>query len=132
MLSEQEIFDRVAAHLLTQGVQAKNSQEDYLYRTNDGLKCAVGCLIDDDAYDPALEGLGVTSDSDALDHALRESNIDTDNPRVCHLLTDLQRLHDNHPSEPDDPLPEWRAGLTTVASDNGLSTAVLDAFPAGD
>lgn len=61
--TEQEVFDQIAKHLLT---QMKKSQEIYskeydgpepncLYRSPDGLKCAAGCLIGDDEYFPEFE-----------------------------------------------------------------------------
>lgn len=37
---------------------AKTKSGTCLYRTDDGRKCALGCLIPDDLYDPAFEGEG--------------------------------------------------------------------------
>lgn len=57
-LSAQEIFDRTAKHLLAQGQRAK-APCDYgsssVYRTEDGLKCAIGCHIPDDLYEPWID-----------------------------------------------------------------------------
>ncbi len=44
-MTKQEIFDKVATHLLTQNEKALNSVGGCVYRTDKGLKCAVGCLI---------------------------------------------------------------------------------------
>ena len=48
-MTAQEIFNIVALHLFKQ--QAGSFDEEYshcLYRNEDGLKCAIGCLIPDD------------------------------------------------------------------------------------
>lgn len=50
----QEVFDQVATHLLTQNRKSIGSME-CLYRSEIG-KCAAGCLISDDEYDPKFEG----------------------------------------------------------------------------
>jgi hypothetical protein len=51
----QEIFDTVATHLFTQGRRAINDIDRCLYKTDSGLKCAVGCLIPDDMYSSKME-----------------------------------------------------------------------------
>lgn len=53
-LTAQSIFDTVAWHLIKQGrpAWAKNGSGGCMYRTPDGLKCAIGCLIADDEYRP--------------------------------------------------------------------------------
>ena len=56
-LTEQELFDKVANHLLTQNKKSYNSAENACaYRSPDGLKCAAGCLIEDNEYTDGLEG----------------------------------------------------------------------------
>lgn len=61
MRTYQETFDRVITHLKTQGRQAMlNAPEIALkgscaYRAPGGLRCAIGCLIPDDLYDPRIE-----------------------------------------------------------------------------
>lgn len=50
----QEVFDQVAKHLLTQmrkSFRSFKGAEYCVYRGDDGLKCAAGCLIADDEYD---------------------------------------------------------------------------------
>lgn len=46
----QEVFTTVSKHLLAQGVACRNEDDDCMYRNEEGLKCAVGCLISDEAY----------------------------------------------------------------------------------
>lgn len=61
MMTNQEIFDTVAVHLLTQNKRATkaNCSTTCQYRTSEGLKCAVGCLIPDEKYTPEMEPYGV-------------------------------------------------------------------------
>lgn len=57
--TEQEVFDQVAKHLLTQGVTSRkrvvNSEGGTSmpcqYRGDNGLQCAAGCLISDEEYE---------------------------------------------------------------------------------
>lgn len=48
--TEQEVFDQVAVHLITQGVRAVNELGLCVYLTADGKKCAAGCLISTEEY----------------------------------------------------------------------------------
>jgi hypothetical protein len=68
----------------------------------------------------------VSKTDDGLVDALLTSIVDVDNPRILRLLIDLQQLHDRSAAE------HWPGGLARLAEQYGLSTAVLDAFPAGD
>lgn len=53
--TEQEVFDQVANHLLTQNKKFENFDGICMYRGLNGLKCAAGCLIGDDEYNPEFE-----------------------------------------------------------------------------
>lgn len=61
-MNMQEAFDKIATHLATQGkrsVKRKKFEDEVelcLYRSPDGLSCAVGCLIPDELYKEKLEG----------------------------------------------------------------------------
>ena len=51
---EQELFNRVKTHLLNQGERADSDVQnagiyECVYHAPSGLKCAVGCLITDEA-----------------------------------------------------------------------------------
>lgn len=121
MLSKQEIFDKVAAHLLTQGAKAADT-EGCLYRApqDDGrvLKCAAGCLLPDGLYSPEMEFKGVSHELIAA--ALLP--IVGDKPRL-RFLGQLQDIHDWI------SVAEWPASLADVAEENGLNASVLDQFP---
>lgn len=53
--TEQEVFDYVVHHLLTQNQKSILRSNDCRYRGENNLKCAAGCLIDDDEYKPEFE-----------------------------------------------------------------------------
>lgn len=113
------IFRRVREHLLAQGRRAV-SPTGYgcRYRVLDGdtvLRCAVGCLIPEEAYDPAVEGVGVLTlrpvstaagprwDADSLPcksarlgQVLDAAGIPA-TPEVQELLDLLQKVHDVSP-----------------------------------
>lgn len=82
----QEIFDYVVAHLAKQGERAYNKKTGACaYRTPDGKKCSVGCLLTDDLYAQVIEGNAV--DELRFFHRIPE--------RTQGLLKDLQNGHDS-------------------------------------
>lgn len=56
--NRQRAFDKVTKHLLKQGNKAMQG-DGCAYRTDEGLTCAIGCLIPKRAYSPLIEGNGV-------------------------------------------------------------------------
>ena len=115
-MTNQEVFDKVATHLLTQNRKSINEEETgnaCKYRGPNGLKCAAGILIPDDVYDSCMENV-------VIDTILREI------PELAHLLPfssllfDLQQIHDWK------DVPNWKAELQELAVSYKLSTAVLD------
>lgn len=104
-MTRQEIFDRVVRHLLSQ--KQKAAIDDVYgntrcrYRTPDGLRCAVGCLIPDDAYDPSIEGFAVgdllTSEVPTLctlRRSLEAGGVPCHDSGAVALLRELQTIHD--------------------------------------
>jgi hypothetical protein len=72
-MTDREIFDKVRAHLLNQGVRAMVN-DACRYRTPQGMACAVGCLIPEEFYDPMIEtgvlpycAHGLWNDSETVD-----------------------------------------------------------------
>jgi hypothetical protein len=119
MPTQQETFDRVAAHLLAQGRTAEmvdplDGETLCAYRTPDGLKCAAGCLIPDELYTPDMERQSIHSDGRA-GAVLERLGYNLD------LVLSLQAVHDQ--GVPDN----WPKRLRAVAARYKLSTAVLDA-----
>jgi hypothetical protein len=86
-LGSLEIIDRVTSHLLAQKERSARV-ESCKYRF-EGLKCAVGCLIDDEHYSEKLEGRGA-SHYDVL-QAVEASIGEKPDPD---LLDVLQAIHD--------------------------------------
>lgn len=94
-MTHQEIFDRVATHLLGQRQKATIPDESTgrrlprcVYRTVDGRTCAIGCLIPESLYNPDLEG---RYPEQLPIEVRRAMGIEAAEPA---LLRDLQKVHD--------------------------------------
>ena len=108
--TEQELFNRVKTHLLNQGAKAvtevvSDGINMCQYHAESGLKCAVGCLIDDNAYDFSMEGEDINDD--LVYNALRKSGIDMGG-KTLSILSALQHIHDSY--EPS----EWSESIDRV------------------
>lgn len=84
-MNKQQVFDTVVAHLRKQGKQAVNNDSKCVLRAPDGSKCAVGCLIPDNQYDPSFESHPLEAVV-VLVPRLRKMSVA--------LLCDLQDAHD--------------------------------------
>ncbi len=94
MATKQEMFNMVVTHLRAQGRRAQIANGLCRYRTDTGLKCAIGCLIPDELYSPWLEN---SLTSDLLSRpGLRELLTPSDAPGLDagDFLAGLQRAHD--------------------------------------
>jgi hypothetical protein len=116
-LTSQEIFEIVCVHLLTQN---QKSQETPLggrckYRGYGNKKCAIGILISDNLYDPAMEFQSVSYVGSMFPETKFSDHIP--------LLEDLQLMHDT--LEPY----QWKNELYLIASENKLSPIILNHFP---
>lgn len=113
-ITKQQIFDKVAAHLLQQNAQSVSGAQ-CMYRSPNGLMCAVGCLIDNEHYNPEFESLACTA-MPVID-ALRKSNIISDKdfkdriePKsTINMLRTIQNMHDSN-----DPI-HWPNRLEAIA-----------------
>lgn len=113
--SNQQVFDLVVTHLLTQGRRAEDVAGGCMYRAPEGMKCAVGFLLPDSEYRPEMEGEAAGSGS-YITPVLQRIGVDLD------LATSLQIVHDKqHPSD-------WVARLRIVADHYRLSADVVDTF----
>lgn len=108
-MNNQEVFNKVYRHLIAQNCKAK-SYHRCAYRSKNGTKCAVGCLILDPYYDPIFEGQAPLSP--LLTNALEKSGVTA---KSMDLLYELQRIHDNRPVE------QWPRALAQVAEKFGLA-----------
>lgn len=119
-MNAQEVFTKVATHLLTQGKKSEATMPDKhsecMYRGDGGASCAVGCLISDEAYDSKLESS--TEDNYCVRVALRQSGVDDEVFELVNdgytLLKSLQLCHDKF--EPST----WRFRLYVLARNFGL------------
>ena len=116
-MTNQQIFDKVAVHLLTQNLKSRETPwgGDCLYRDDRGHKCAVGVLIPNDVYTKDMEGMPV-------DQIAVRYQLGFDSTNIA-LLGDLQFMHDD--KEPH----EWKAEMKIIAEENGVDGSILDRFP---
>ena len=119
-MNQQEIFDKVATHLIAQGKQSLmiSNDEACAYRGTNGNMCAAGCLIPDDEYSPEFEGM-------PWDCIAQEVPSFANAPfEVHHLISSLQTVHDCEAFwEDTETLKE---ALYDVANRYGLSVDVLN------
>ena len=115
---DQDVFDKVSVHLLSQNCKAEIGW-NCAYRGENGTSCAVGCLFPDEDYDEAMEGTTIghifckqmDDDDRALQKALENNGIDESNKP---LLKTLQWVHDDN--EPE----AWAKLLEEVRNDFSL------------
>ena len=102
--TEQECFDRVAEHLLTQNCRSVDQEDGCVYRGVQGRKCAAGCLIPDKAYSADFEGStwSMLSRCAIVPSAHKG------------LISTLQCLHDNSIEA------YWKKRLKSLASERQL------------
>jgi len=96
-LTQQEIFDKVSVHLLTQMEKATNPGGDCLYKTKNGLMCAFGCLLGP-LYKKSMEDCNIydlLSEYNSIGELLGDERSE-DSFHNQPLLEDLQELHDNN------------------------------------
>lgn len=121
MLTAQQIFDKVAEHLLKQNDRCMSAKSVCSYSGDNGLKCAVGVLIPDELYDRSMEGQSYSSIyGGSLSAALTKGGVDL---KLCiPLLNGLQRLHDH------EKVSAWRAALVALAHVFNLNPKVANDY----
>ena len=88
-MTDQETFDKVKKHLLTQNRVSYLVYHGCMYKGPDGLKCAVGCLIPDELYNRNIERTPVSNlvhRTDKVGTFLKQFNLP--------MLEMLQGVHD--------------------------------------
>jgi hypothetical protein len=116
-MTKQQLFDKVATHLLTQNRKATDGKEACLYRGPGGTMCAVGCLMTNAQYEEFGRGYeGKPVMCFEIGH-LRALGVEDENQG---LVKRLQTIHDF------SYVDRWRDELRELAVDFRLSTAVLD------
>ena len=122
-MTPQEIFNKVATHLFTQGKRAMLDPTcdsgQCVYRGPNGSKCAVGVLIPDKLYRKGMEMRtinGLLDDEEVVLPAWMAENRE--------LLWSLQCVHDQH--EAWGSSMAMRRKLKAVAEAQGLDAAILN------
>lgn len=118
--SHQEIFDFVVKKLFEQGQRSIEPSRGCQYRTETGLKCAVGFLIPDNLYDEEMDRNSASACMLIDDYDLFEKTVLRPNNRD--FLTILQSVHDNGWMKED---AEFVGALKTFAQINNLDTSIL-------
>ena len=114
-MNAQEVFNKVAEHLLTQKAPAIDPDSDCcVYRAPDGKMCAVGCLISDEEYKPEFEqdGIGRIINKGFLPNLKEHES----------LLLELQRVHDSSNGS------FWKDDLIEVSKLFNLDMSVCNKF----
>jgi hypothetical protein len=118
--TKQELFDYVASFLLKQGKRSFTGG-GCMYRGDNGLMCAAGCVIPDEFYDPVMEG----NDINSVVSIRRKTKGPQQRfwktlEKHLGLLSELQEVHDNLFS-PNDTRQFWLKKLREVAADHKLA-----------
>jgi len=110
MLTTQQIFDKVALHLMTQLRTSRGPNPQFAppaseaivcyYRAENGDKCAAGCLISDEDYNPVIEGKDAKQQ--VVSDVLYKNGVDMTDREVSHLVVTLQICHDRVPPRLED------------------------------
>lgn len=121
-LTLQQVVTKVTIHLLMQNEKSFADNQSPIegscaYRGEGDLKCAVGCVIDDEFYTPYIEGLAIgdvlyyPDDKDLMFFAkiLKSSGIDPKDQNIMNFLKDAQYIHDMWEVE------EWENELLKLA-----------------
>lgn len=122
-MKPQVLFDKVARHLFKQNKKCVDPETNQCrYRGDNNTKCAIGILIPNRLYDPAME-------TERASRVMRrfpkvETIIGTDNHS---LANELQIVHDYAKLTVKKTFnkKELRLSLMAVAKKNKLSTKVL-------
>lgn len=129
MRTAQELFDTIVAGLRSQKARSELSnvlnadggikvgkEHGCAYRGVEGRKCALGWVIPDEDYTPALEGQtlgGLLQNNMLPDELAQEFGVNR------HLLVILQSIHDH------DPIDTWEHSFQRIAGIEGLNYTSL-------
>ena len=114
-MSVREIFYKVEKHLLKQNERSVAGKLACRYRNDQGLTCAVGCLMTDDMYDSSFEGENVR-DMYIMEALTPIVGVNEDKRRLkLYLLRELQKVHD------DSPVEDWERDLAEIKLEFDIS-----------
>ena len=115
-LLHQQVYDTVARHLIVQKIAAASNSVCW-YRATQGRKCAIGCLIPDDMYDPRMEGHGIRHLMQDFPGVLP--------PVDSALLEDLQSAHD---MDLRYRFSSWVRRMQSIATKWELDSAIIQPY----
>lgn len=121
----QRVFNSIATHLIKQNKHARNPNTNHfecLYRTPNGLACAIGSQISDQVYWPGIEGLPPF-------HPLVREALHQSQPWLFRRERDdrFDAFLDNLRAVHDSSLPKsWPTRLKSLAQTYSLDTTVLE------
>lgn len=116
MMTAQEMFDKVAVHMVTQNKKSLNEHGFCRYRGEGNTKCAAGCLLSDEDYNIDFEG-GTTYSPIVQPTFIKIVGVEN-----LDLLRELQQIH-------DDVVPnQWTISLRNIAKKYALLTDCLKSF----
>lgn len=106
-IDKQITFDAIVNGLRKQG---KKSIDGHLckFRSEDGYKCAVGQLIEDNEYRPGFDDKGKQSEKDNAFNFVKNKGHDEN------VLHGLMLVHDH------TEIKDWEAGFLRIAERYGL------------
>lgn len=118
MLNAFAVFERVRCHMLSQQAASEDEAGSCRLRGYHGRKCAIGCLIRDEHYHPALEQLGISyfrnyPDSPLL-QALEASGVNVRSRPLIDLLIELEDIHDGC------AVSDWPSRLERLGREHGF------------
>lgn len=119
MKTLQETFDKIVDHLRKQNSKSLMEaprDDTCAYRGKDGKMCAVGCLIEDEFYDPSLEGNIVYDEK--VKNALRNSGYYIDD-KFIQLMDSMQKCHDGK------DVKDWESSFISIANEYNLELKPL-------
>lgn len=114
-MNNQEVFTKVAKHLMTQ-YQKSRDDNRCLYRGPNDTSCAIGCLIPREIYSPYMEGVSIINLLSEGKFPQLNRLLDRVNTE---LLRNLQDIHDW------DAVDQWESSLKKVASKWGLDSSQM-------
>lgn len=126
-MNRQEVFNKVANHLLKQNAKSLND-DGCAYRGDKGMMCAIGCLIPDDKYTPGIENISAFSayepGKDEVErqilHDILHEVLGAESREDFDFLDDLQVIHDTA------SVGIWITELQQFADNNNLTFEVKE------
>lgn len=109
MIPQQETFNTVVLGIVKQGGPSRKPLEEPMtgsccrYRDDEGRKCAIGQIIPDELYDPAIEGavLWESGQSNDDERGNKLAKIIAMTGHDTRLLSRLQVFHDSSGDGPE-------------------------------